>query len=1164
MAIEKLARASRQFLLSTVLMTLLVGVAPNGWGAPFEDFASPQETSAPAASPSVPAADDSVFATPDSSSPNSETQSPATPSEPASSSPAVEDTSTSETVTPSPTEKVDSTPTPSEVAMSASTDSPEESLLGGGLVQPMIAGVPDGGTAPYVYWEVRDTEGNLVPGGTFKFEARTNTGIIFWAWRTGTNADAITDCVGTCSTSTSGNSLERDTDGGEWLLEHRGTNRNNDNRIAAGSNYRVSQVDPPAGYRWVIAGSNTRTIGTANGNSATWNNGNGTQTHDFGTFLVEKLPLKPYCTAGYVYAVSGTGQLQQVSPDGTVLPVGTSASGVSNFNGLGVGSGGQPVYAIERSSSSGTSQNGTVWEYDVMTGTWASTGYSTSALGGNTGTNMIGGAVDLSTGLFYFGGFTSSGDFKVYEYNPSANPRIKLKATVTTTATSNANGDIAFDAAGNFYIVRGSGSSSVVYSVPQATFQAANGGTITSAATQSFSTTTDVNGVAFDSTGKAFLGGSSNVSSYNMPNWSGASSVTSSLQSSTDLASCSSPPTIVIEKEIIGGRVNSNDQFKLTLSQGSTVLGTTTTEGSETGLQDQRIGPIPTVRNVALTFSEEGANGANLANYASAYQCTVTYLDGTVQTLDQVNGTSGSITIPTTGDAVRCVFRNSPLTAYVTVHKDVTDGAGNNPVARQGWTVGATATATTGSVTKVPAANTQTTNNSGNASWELKFSAYTGRATVNVSETMTSGYQFLSGRCVVTHLNGSTSTTTLSGPNATSLTGIEPGDRVDCTYVNKPNPGTLTITKAFDGAIPNGANIEFSGTYTCVLGEETVASGIWERKGSGVATLTPDQGTPAANAIPAGASCSVTEDDLDESDLPNSSWEWGEPTIGAAATVPSQGTANVTVTNRVERIFANFSVTKIIAAGSTADITNVYRGAWECVLDDETVTGTWGPIAAGATWTSTAGDQIPVGAECSVTEETLPDAPVAGDPSHIWGTPDLGGTVVATDVSEDIDEITVTNRTVRHLGSVAWKKVDASGQLLAGSEWTLTGPAGSGSAAVTVTDCTAAPCDGLLDKDPVTGQFKVENLYWGAYTLVEYKAPPGYVKSAEVHDFSINSSQLNYVFSNGFVNNPQTPPVLPFTGGLSRDFYLIFGISLIALTISARGYTQFRKRRAAV
>ena len=301
-----------------------------------------------------------------------------------------------------------------------------------------------------------------------------------------------------------------------------------------------------------------------------------------------------------------------------------------------------------------------------------------------------------------------------------------------------------------------------------------------------------------------------------MPGWTNSTDVITHDYSGTDLASCSSPPTITIEKEVQGGRVNPTDQFTLSLKQGNTTISEATTEGSAIGVQDDRIGPIPTVRNVSLTFSEVAAGTTDLSKYASAYQCTVTYRDDTVENLEQVNGTSGSITIPPTGDAVRCVFRNSPLVANVSVQKQVTDAFGQNPTAVSGWTVGAASTATVGTVTQAPSTTTGTTDASGTANWALNFGTNASTATVAVHEEMQNDYVFNRGQCTVTSLNGESVTTGLTTPDVTNLTGVKPGDNVVCTYVNQPAPqSTLTLIKSVENNHGGSAGVDdFSLTAT--------------------------------------------------------------------------------------------------------------------------------------------------------------------------------------------------------------------------------------------------------------------------------------------------------------------------------------------------------------
>lgn len=1039
----------------------------------------------------------------------------------------------------------DSTSTGSDGAQQSATPLTERQVLSSqstvastGEMGTMAAGA-DGGSAPYITWNVRDAEtGELVPGATFKLENRAV--IIFGRWETGNDAGSIADCSGTCSTSTSGNSLDRDSDGGEFLLEHFGTTRSSSTRIVSGNRYRVSQVAAPAGYTWAVSGSNTKEV-SSNG----WSN-RSAGIHDFGTFQVVKIRTEPMCEAGYTFGLSTGGQLQQVSPSGVVTNLGSPASSSdSYFNGLGIGSNGE-VYSILRTASSGTSLNATVYAYDKSKGRWSSTGASTISLGGNTGTSLIAGAVDLSTNLYYFGGFTSNGNFKVYEYNPSASQKLRLKGTIQTSASSGSNGDMAFDSAGNLYIVRGEGSKVTVYSVTADNFRAANGGAITSSTSADFTVAngTNVNGIAFDSQGKGYLANGTEVRSYDMPGWKNGTLVSNKLVSSGDLASCSSPPTITIEKYVDGARVSNNDQFTLTLKQGSTTIGTATTTGSETGLQSERVGPLPTVRGVPLTFSETGAKSTNMSNYASSYRC---YVDGVLDSSASGDGTTGTITIPTGAENVLCSFYNKPLVADISIEKRVADSVGENPTPMSGWSVGAQVKATTGNAPTVDGTTSQTTDASGQASWQVRFNKSDDRATVTVSETQKSGYEFLSGQCHVTHLDGSTVEYELTGEQGFNLTSIRPGDSVSCTYVNAPSPGALTITNTFDSTVPSGSgNIPFSGTYTCVLNDEVVASGTWTVTGTGKTTLRADEGSRDPNRIPAGASCSVVDKPAGGTSdgLPNESYSWKAATAGNAVTIASGKTSNLTVVNSVERIYGKFAIVEIVEGGGLPSDVGVVEGTWTCILGSETVTGSWGPLAQGETWTSD-GNAIPLGASCSVTSKRVTD-PSEG---YQWD----GSTKVSPPVTTVQDSnlenatITVENRTLILLGSVSWSKVDEDGSRLSHSEWQLTGPSAfNNGQPLIITDCyEGSECDSL-DANSASGEFTINNLPWGQYTLKEIKAPAGYYLSSDSTPFPIGTGSLTVTLPD-VVNYAMESPELPLTGGISRDLYVVVG-SLLGLT----------------
>lgn len=512
-------------------------------------------------------------------------------------------------------------------------------------------------------------------------------------------------------------------------------------------------------------------------------------------------PISMTCEPGNVYSVSSSGQMRKVTNSGGDI-VGDSATKVeryltllgwryrdvpvTSFNGLGIGQEGSPIYAYERTNSSKTVE---IYQLNPSSGAWSATGAEQT----DNAIQFIGGAVDLDSGLYYFGGFTDSGSkFNVYVYNKDSNTTsFKGSVDTNTNASRTSNGDIAFDSQGNLFIVRGSGNTTTVFSVTKADLAAGTGGGIAASPSGTYETNSNVNGVSFDASGRAYLGTGSTVKAYDMPDWSNSGDFASGNWSSTDLASCSSPATITLKKDVIGGRAQADDQFTLSLKQGSTVLGTATTTGSTTGVQKEIVGPQPVKRGATIKFSETGANGADLNDYASAYSCTI---DKT-----PISGTdAGSVTIPNTGKAVVCTITNSPLTANVSIHKDVADEDGKNVKPGKDWTAGAKTTATTDTVTSTPTAATQKTNANGDAKWALKFNKTTGRATLAISETQQDGFEFSSGSCEITHLDGTKGTKKLDNEKSTNLTGIKPGDDVKCGYLNKVSDTSLTLVKKVD------------------------------------------------------------------------------------------------------------------------------------------------------------------------------------------------------------------------------------------------------------------------------------------------------------------------------------------------------------------------------
>ncbi|WP_143239963.1 SpaA isopeptide-forming pilin-related protein [Bifidobacterium adolescentis] len=244
----------------------------------------------------------------------------------------------------------------------------------------------------------------------------------------------------------------------------------------------------------------------------------------------------------------------------------------------------------------------------------------------------------------------------------------------------------------------------------------------------------------------------------------------------------------------------------------------------------------------------------------------------------------------------------------------------------------------------------------------------------------------------------------------------------------------------------------------------------------------------------------------------------------------------------------------------------------------------------------------------TLTETVAPNGYTAGGSYTVTI---VDGTVTITDASKNpIADSKIPN--ARNTGAISWNKVSSDPQndkKLGGSEWKLTktqsfswnanGAAQYSAIAeaqqlpVTITDCKlgkgntcSAPAEGqkIYDVDPVEGQFKLEGLEWGTYTLVETKAPDGYDIDSTVRTFTFgptadtdgtgtwksNSVKSNSVKSktgdttgafmtsdvkydssvftfsvNGIKNKPGV--ILPGTGGAGD--YWIYAAALVAALI---------------
>src|SRR5690606_35580918 len=83
------------------------------------------------------------------------------------------------------------------------------------------------------------------------------------------------------------------------------------------------------------------------------------------------------------------------------------------------------------------------------------------------------------------------------------------------------------------------------------------------------------------------------------------------------------------------------------------------------------------------------------------------------------------------------------------------------------------------------------------------------------------------------------------------------------------------------------------------------------------------------------------------------------------------------------------------------------------------------------------------------------------------------------------------------------------------------------------------------------GQFLVQDLAWGRYTLTETRASSGYRLAEGSVEFTIgpDADGMGVVFTEPFVNVPYEAVVLPLTGCTARDLFTVAGTALMAAAL---------------
>ena len=225
----------------------------------------------------------------------------------------------------------------------------------------------------------------------------------------------------------------------------------------------------------------------------------------------------------------------------------------------------------------------------------------------------------------------------------------------------------------------------------------------------------------------------------------------------------------------------------------------------------------------------------------------------------------------------------------------------------------------------------------------------------SVTEDNKDGWTLDSVVCTST-LNSSTFTYSGRTANIT----LQPGDSATCTYTNSPiipDVGRIKIIKTVDA----GGSSFTSGTF-----EVTASCG---EAGTFVKDIMyPAPGFIEIGDLPTGTECTVTETDKP---TPPSDYSWGSEVItGSPATVTFQGTATVTVANKLTRDLGSLEITKTLdVGGSNFDTTTTFAIGYECTLAGVVTKSGTANLAKDGVATITG---IPTGSVCTVTEPAFP------------------------------------------------------------------------------------------------------------------------------------------------------------------------------------------------
>ena len=307
-------------------------------------------------------------------------------------------------------------------------------------------------------------------------------------------------------------------------------------------------------------------------------------------------------------------------------------------------------------------------------------------------------------------------------------------------------------------------------------------------------------------------------------------------------------PTIVLNKQLSGNRINSADQFTVKLNSGATTVASATTTGSGSSIANGSTGIFVATAATSYSVNEAMASGSSsVAQYAPSVSCTNTGAGGTSVASVAKLGDSFTANL---GDVISCTITNAPKAPTIAIYKVMGGNRINNNdqfvVSIYIFGAGVQAQATTG--------GSGSTVTGGSTSFTAQIGTSYMFGELMAAGSVSSQQQY--------DIGGSTCTNSLStangGTDVSVGMGIRfgplvAGDDISCRVINTPKQASITLDQTVGSGIALPATYQYTGNNGWLT--QNVSSTV-----AGVAgTATPLQSLTAAAldtvitpALPAG------------------------------------------------------------------------------------------------------------------------------------------------------------------------------------------------------------------------------------------------------------------------------------------------------------------------